>query len=72
MIDQSLAQPAHPPTTTEKTPRLCAGCGEPSGSISAGTGFPVVRDRESGLYHHVCCRPGTPLGKAAVILAAAL
>lgn len=29
-------------------PRCCAGCGEPSGSISEGTGFPLVRDKESG------------------------
>ena len=49
MIDQSLAQPA-PPSTTAKTPRPCAGCGEPSGSISAGTGYPVVRERATGRY----------------------
>ena len=61
MIDQSLA---HPAPTTAKTPRPCAGCGEPAGSISAGTGFPVVRDRESGLYYHVRCRPGSPSGAA--------
>ena len=67
---KSLAHPA--PTATEKAPRLCAGCGEPAGSISAGTGYPVVRDRESGLYYHVRCRPGTPSSTAAVLLADAV
>jgi hypothetical protein len=62
---------AYPPTT-ENMPRPCAGCGELAGSISAGTGFPVVRDRESGLYYHVRCRPGTPSGKAAVVFAGVL
>ncbi len=47
------------PPTTAKTPRPCAASGEPSGSISAGTGRPVVLDRESDLYYHVRCRPGT-------------
>ena len=71
MITTESSAPAHPPTT-EKTPRPCGGCGEPSGSISAGTGFPVVRGRETGLYYHVRCRPGTPSGKAAVVFATAL
>jgi hypothetical protein len=39
-------------------PRCCAGCGEPSGSVSEGTGFPLVRDRESELMYHVRCLPG--------------
>ncbi len=29
----------------DKAPSLCAKCGEPAGSISAGTGFPLVKDR---------------------------
>ena len=70
MDTRSLAHPA--PTTTEKTPRLCAGCGEPAGSISAGTGFPVVRERETGRYYHVRCRPGTPSDAAAVLFAGVL
>jgi len=37
---------------------LCAGCGKPAGSISAGTGYPVVRERATGRYYHVRCRPG--------------
>jgi hypothetical protein len=38
-------------------PQCCASCGEPSGSLSEGTGFPLVRDRESGRMYHVCCLP---------------
>ena len=67
MTTRSLAQPAHPPTTdAEKPRRSCEACGEPSGSISAGTGFPLVRKRESGLWFHVTCRPGTRAGSAVV------
>ena len=60
MIESSVAQPAHPPTTASEKRRRCscAACGKPSGSISAGTGFPVVRDRETGEWFHVRCRPG--------------
>ena len=67
---KSSAPAPHP--TTAKTPRLCAGCGEPAGSISAGTGYPVVHERSTGLYFHVRCRPGTPSGKAAVVFAGVL
>lgn len=41
--------------------RLCAFCGEPSGSISAGTGRPLVLDRESSEWMHVNCRPAVGL-----------
>ena len=68
MATTKSSAPAHPPTTA-KTPRPCAGCGEPAGSISARTGFPVVRERATGRHYHVRCRPGTPSGKAAVALA---
>ena len=67
--------PAHPSTTTpEKPRRLCEACGEPSGSISAGTGFPLVRDRGSGSWFHVNCRPGSRSATAypAVFLGVAL
>ena len=37
----------------------CAGCGEPSGSVSQGTGFPLVKDREDGRFYHIRCLPGT-------------
>ncbi|MDP8951963.1 MAG: hypothetical protein M3N18_06965 [Actinomycetota bacterium] len=71
MIEMKSSATAHPPTT-EKTPRPCAGCGEMAGSISQGSGFPVVRERATGLYYHVRCRPGTPSGKAAIVLAGVL
>ncbi len=71
MITTESSAPA-PRPTTEKTPRSCAGCGEPAGSISAGTGYPVVRERETDLYYHVRCRPGTSSGKAVVVLAGVL
>ena len=73
MSTTTIAHPA-PLPATEKPRRLrpCAACGEPSGSISAGTGYPVVRERESGRYFHVRCRPGTPSGAAAVLLAGVL
>ena len=71
LITTESSAPAHPPTT-EKKPRPCAGCGGPAGSISVRTGFPVVRERATGLYYHVRCRPGTPSGKAAVVFAGVL
>ncbi len=46
----------------------CAGCGEPSGSISQGTGFPLVKDRRSGgHWYHVNCLPG--IGTVPALLA---
>lgn len=36
---------------------ICAACGEPSGSISAGTGYPVGGPKNGPMYH-VRCRPG--------------
>lgn len=36
----------------------CAGCGEPAGSISQGTGTPLVKDRRAdGRLYHVRCLP---------------
>ena len=38
----------------------CAGCGEAAGSVSGGTGFPLVRNRHGdGRLYHVRCLPGT-------------
>ncbi len=71
MIEMKSSATAHPPTTA-KTPRPCAACGEPAGSLSQGTGRPVVRDRATGLYHHVACRPGTSSGAASAVFAAVL
>jgi hypothetical protein len=38
----------------------CAGCGEPAGSISQGTGAPLVKARRTkeGRFYHVRCLPG--------------
>ena len=39
--------------------KYCAGCGEPAGSISQGTGAPLVKDRRTdGCFYHVRCIPG--------------
>ncbi len=40
--------------------KRCAGCGEAAGSVSEGTGFPLVKDRHTdGCLYHVRCLPGT-------------
>lgn len=43
-------------TETRKAPSLCAKCGKPAGSISKGTGFPLVSDRNGngGMVHVKC------------------
>jgi hypothetical protein len=38
--------------------RCCEGCGERAGSISAGTGRPLVLDKASGRFFHLSCKPG--------------
>lgn len=53
----AIAPERQPEEKATRDPRCCAGCGEPSGSISEGTGFPLVRDRESGRMYHVRCLP---------------
>jgi hypothetical protein len=46
-------------TRTDTCPvRSCEGCGERAGSISAGTGRPLVRDKASGHFFHLSCKPG--------------
>jgi hypothetical protein len=47
-----------PATNATRPVRCCKGCGERAGSISAGTGRPLVRDRESGQFFHLSCKPG--------------
>ena len=42
---------------SEATRHTCAHCGELSGSISAGTGRPLLLDKETGRWEHVNCRP---------------
>jgi hypothetical protein len=48
-----------PTRTDTRQVRCCRSCGERAGSVSAGTGRPLVRDRASGLFFHVSCKPGT-------------
>lgn len=51
-----------------KPRRYCEICSESSGSISQGTGFPLVKDRRTGgLWFHVNCQPKT--GGAEALLA---
>ena len=46
-------------TRTDTRPvRCCAKCGERACSISAGTGRPLVRDKASGHFFHLSCKPG--------------
>ena len=52
--------------TGERPVKTCAGCGEPGGSVSGGTGKPLV-GRKSGPMFHVKCKPGRAL---AIVLAA--
>jgi hypothetical protein len=55
------------PSRTDTRPvRCCEGCGERAGSISAGKGRPLVRDRESGLFFHLSCKP-TAVGIGAAL-----
>jgi hypothetical protein len=44
--------------TDTRPVRRCEGCGERAGSISAGTGRPLVRDNSSGRFFHLSCKPG--------------
>ena len=47
------------PSRTDTRPvRCCRGCGERAGSISAGTGRPLVLDKASGHWFHLSCKPG--------------
>jgi hypothetical protein len=40
--------------------KCCAGCSDAAGSVSEGTGFPLVKDRcTDGRFYHVRCLPGT-------------
>jgi hypothetical protein len=45
-------------TTDIRPVRCCEACGERAGSISAGTGRPLVRDKASGHWFHLSCKPG--------------
>jgi hypothetical protein len=60
MAETSLAHSTRPSTTEieKRRWRFCKACGKPSGGISAGTGFQLVRDQETEEWFHVRCRPG--------------
>jgi hypothetical protein len=46
-----------PAATDSRQVRCCEACGERAGSVSAGTGRPLVRDKASGHFFHVSCKP---------------
>jgi hypothetical protein len=47
------------PTATGTRPvRCCEGCGERAGSVSAGTGRPLMLDKASRRFFHPSCKPG--------------
>jgi hypothetical protein len=56
MAEAIVANALHP-STKARTVGCCAKCGERAGSISAGTGRPLMLDRGSGESFHVNCRP---------------
>lgn len=43
-------------TLVEPERHLCEVCDEPAGSVSEGTGFPLLRDKD-GTFHHMKCKP---------------
>lgn len=51
-VHQEHAEKAEAPAR-----RTCSYCGEPSGSISKGTGRPLVIDQKTGEAAHVNCKP---------------
>ncbi len=53
--------------TGERPVVRCAGCGESSGSISAGTGAPLVGQKGEPMFH-VKCKPGRALSAVLVAL----
>jgi hypothetical protein len=55
MTTTTIPEPARADTRQVRT---CEGCGERAGSISAGTGRPLVREKASGLWFHLSCKPG--------------
>ena len=47
--------------TGERPVKVCASCGEPGGSVSGGTGAPLV-GRKGGPLYHGACKPGRVAG----------
>lgn len=67
-VDEAGGAP-HRDTGTRDTQNTCAHCGKPSGSISKGTGRPLIRNRKGGslsTWEHVNCRPANITGFVAV------
>jgi hypothetical protein len=69
MAGESVAERAPegtaPKAQAKASARVCAGCGERSGSISRRTGRPLV-GKPGGPFWHNNCRPGVAAGLAMV------
>ena len=58
MTVQTILRDAAEKAHDARPVRRCDACGEKSGSVSAGTGRPLVLDKASGRFFHVSCKPG--------------
>jgi hypothetical protein len=58
MTTQNILRDGAEKVADTRPVRCCGGCGERAGSISAGTGRPLVRDKASGRWFHLSCKPG--------------
>ena len=58
MTVQTILRDGTPKIAETRPARSCEGCGEGGGSISAGTGRPLVREKASGDFFHLSCKPG--------------
>jgi hypothetical protein len=56
-----------PAATDSRQVRCCEACGERAGSISAGTGRPLVLDKASGRFFHLSCKPSAAPIPAALV-----
>jgi hypothetical protein len=58
MTTQTILRDGGENVANSRPVRRCEGCGERAGSISAGTGRPLVLDRKTGAFFHLSCKPG--------------
>jgi hypothetical protein len=58
MTTQTILRDGADKVADTRPVRRCEGCGERAGSISAGTGRPLMRDKASGHWFHLSCKPG--------------
>ncbi len=58
MTVQTILRDGTPKIAETRPAHSCQGCGERAGSISAGTGRPLVCDKASGRFFHLSCKPG--------------